>query len=245
MSVKIRLRELLEELAETARRTSDPFKIDVKRVLDELAEILPMLKYEEMVLDAEILSRVVEIIKEQEDWVKNRSAMLVLGPFIALLKIASLSKQELAKELAEAWHPIVELEQITWIDVFRALNYLSARRKFALEIPEGKRVGVASSSELGELGLLSELDLEEEAKKLEKEIAEKLAEKGAVEYFEVVRGESLSEVFVKAYVISYLATAGKYSIVYDPLREKYYIVKPSNGDYHTVVVPLRGVLHSG
>ncbi len=243
-NARIRLRELLEELTETLRKTSDPFKINIKGILDELAEILPYLEYEDLVIDAEILSQIVEVIKEQEEWIRNRSAMLVLGPFIALLKIASLSKQELAKELAAAWHPIVELEQITWTDIMRALNYLSARKKFVFETPETERLKTVSSQDLEELGLMLKFNLEELADKIEAEISEKLAKKGFVDYVEVVKGRNILEVFVKAYVVSYLATAGKFSIAYDPLKEKYYIVKPSNGEYQSVVIPLGGVAYS-
>ncbi|RLE66161.1 MAG: hypothetical protein DRJ38_02365 [Thermoprotei archaeon] len=243
-NARIRLRELLEELTETLKRTSDPFKVNIKSILNELAEILPYLEYEDLIVDAEILSQIVEVIKEQEEWIRNRSAMLVLGPFIALLKIASLSKQELAKELATAWHPVVELEQITWTDVMRALNYLSARKKFVLETPETERLKTVSSQDLEELGLMLKLDLEKLADKIKNEILEELVERGFVEYTEVVKGKSILEVFVKAYVVSYLATAGEFSIVYDPLKERYYIVKPSNGEYQSIVIPLGGVTHS-
>ncbi len=240
-NITAKLRSLLDELVETVKSTTDPFKVDVKKILDELSKLLPALRDEHLVLDSEILSHIVEVVRDQEEWVKNRSSMLVLGPFIALLKISSLSERELARDLALSWHPIVELEQITFTEIMRALNYLSTRKSFKpdfLERGELKTVGVG---DLENLGILSELDLQEILDNIRQEVKRRLSGGGILEYFDFVKGESMLETFIRAYVISYLATMGELSIIHDPLKEEYYILEaPAVGEYQSIVIALRG-----
>ena len=84
MRAEARLREILEELL-AALNSPDPFSVDLPRVLKELAELLPSLSEYGLEMDAEALYYVAELIAKQEEWVKGRSALLVLGPFVAVL----------------------------------------------------------------------------------------------------------------------------------------------------------------
>ncbi len=238
VNARVRLRELLEELTESFRKASDPFKIDIKYFIEELRKILPELSDEDLIIDAEILEQLANIIKEQERWVIGRTSMLVLGPFIALLKISTLSKEELAKELAGALHPIVELEQVTWIDVLRGLNYLSTRKRYSLEELREQRVEVATEKDLKELGLLARIDLREIIREVEEKILRHIKHSKVIDYLDVVRDRDIFRSFLRAYAVSYLATTGKISLYYNPLEEKYYIVKAcEDGDYQSVVIP--------
>ncbi len=238
VNARVRLRELLEELTESFRKASDPFKIDIKYFIEELRKILPELSDEDLIIDAEILEQLANIIKEQERWVIGRTSMLVLGPFIALLKISTLSKEELAKELAGALHPIVELEQVTWIDVLRGLNYLSTRKRYSLEELREQRVEVATEKDLKELGLLARIDLREIIREVEEKILRHIKHSKVIDYLDVVRDRDIFRSFLRAYAVSYLATTGRISLYYNPLEEKYYIVKAcEDGDYQSVVIP--------
>ena len=245
VEARVKLRELLEELTETLRKASDPFKIDIRYFIGELEKILPELTDEDLIVDAEILEQIAEVIKEQEEWVKGRSSLLVLGPFIALLKISTLSKQELAKELANAMHPIIELEQITWTDVLRALNYLSLRKRFVLEEVQGQETKIITGRKLEELGLIAKIDLRKVVEEVEEEIAKKISKNKLVDYSEIIADDEPLKRFFKAYAISYLATMGRISIFYNPLKEKYFIVKaPQNGEYQSIVISLEATANA-
>jgi len=237
LRAEARLREILEELL-AALNSPDPFSVDLPRVLKELAELLPSLSEYGLEMDAEALYYVAELIARQEEWVKGRSALLVLGPFVAMLKVLALSTKELAQELLKAWNPIVELEQVTFADILRGLEYLEERGK-PLPLPEAALpLSYAGFELLEELGLVAGPELEEAVGEVRELLRGEFERRGYALYREVVACDSLRKTYLRAYAISHLATSGEVSIAMDPVSGEVYVTPPGEGEVVSIAIPL-------
>lgn len=240
------LRELLVELVETEKASPDPFSINVRSFLEKLSEVFPLLRDEDLPIDAEILSKIADIIGEQEEWLTTRTSLLALGQLVALIKIRSFESAELARDFVNAWRPIVEMEQVTFTDILRSLSYLDDRMIFRL-VPERSELQRFSEKDLEELGLASKVNLKDFIRRMEVRISEILEERSYIEYGEIVRGRTLVETYLNAYAVAYLSTRGSFGIAYDPIKDKYYITKiaPTKGrKFVSMAIPLRSITYA-
>lgn len=242
MSAEGRLRELLEELLETLRASPDPFKVRVRELLEELAGLLPQLTLSELPLDAEIVYRVAEVVKRQEEWLASEASTLALGRLVAALKVQALSERELALQLLGAWKPVISLEQVTFTDMLRAVEYMGGRRPRAVFEEGGEGVGVVGLEEAVALGVVSQVKIEEAVERVRKRAFELLEKLGAARYRDVVRGSDPYETYLNAYALSLLSGAGELDVAYDPLGDEFYVVRGGSGEPSSVAIPLAKVV---
>jgi len=64
-------------------------------------------------LDSEAINRLASVIRLQSDWIRHRSTSLYTDPFLIEEKLRKLSRESLARLFLNAWHPIIELEQVS------------------------------------------------------------------------------------------------------------------------------------
>lgn len=241
MAAEGRLREILEEIVETLRASPDPFRVRVRELLDELAALLPKLRMEELPLDAELIYRLAEVVRKQEEWLASEASAVALGRLVAALKVHALSERELALQLLSSWKPIVELEQVTFTDVLRAVEYMGGRRPKAAFEGGDEQVPVATRELAVELGILSQVELGKVVEEVRGRLNRLLKDREAVSYAEAVRSESSYETYLNAYALSLLASSGEYSVVYDPLADQFYVTKGGSGEASSLAIPLNRV----
>ena len=223
------LKQLLEELINIIKMTSDPFKVRVEEILEELSSALPEMESEDLQVDGEIISLLAKVVKEQEEWVKREASIAAIGKIIALLKIKALDSKGLAKELLENWNPIADLSQVTFAEVYLALSYLKSKREYEL----GERITQGFEVTMPEPGV----DIKQLMDELEEELAD-ILRRGKVPYGEVIRGKDIMDMLLRAYALSCLATMGKVTITYDPLQDEYYVERAGEGESYSQVVQL-------
>ena len=223
------LKQLLEELINIIKMTSDPFKVRVEEILEELSSALPEMESEDLQVDGEIISLLAKVVKEQEEWVKREASIAAIGKIIALLKIKALDSKGLAKELLENWSPIADLSQVTFAEVYLALSYLKSKREYEL----GERITQGFEVTMPEPGV----DIKQLMDELEEELAD-ILRRGKVPYGEVIRGKDIMDMLLRAYALSCLATMGKVTITYDPLQDEYYVERAGEGESYSQVVQL-------
>jgi hypothetical protein len=120
------LQRLIVLCKSVEERGLDPFLVDVNDVIKIVREYFPEWEsMEEFSLDAETINRLASVIKLQDDWIKHRSTSLYTDPFLIEEKLRKLSQESLARLFLNAWHPIIELEQIS----SHPLPYLLADKK--------------------------------------------------------------------------------------------------------------------
>lgn len=226
----------------------DPFLVEVDDVISIIQEYFPEWKsMDEFNLDAEAINRLASVIKLQSDWVRHRSTSLYTDPFLLDEKIRSLSKEELIDFFLRAWHPIIELEQISPYSLANAVEYWKSllpldERWLKTEAVETE-LGATSREELIKQRILLEKAFTEQLESLWEELKSKVGEAGRILYWDFVGKNSYKETLRQAYMTSFLVTYGYATLDVYRLDEEVYIrpfQKPvsTTGKKQLVSVPL-------
>jgi hypothetical protein len=202
---------------------------------------------DEFSLDAEAVNRLASVIKLQSDWVRHRSTSLYTDPFLLEEKIRKLDKEELVDFFLRAWHPIVELEQISPYSLAEAIKYwrslLPLNERWLRTQAVKTELGIASREELIRRRILLEKAFTEELGSLWEELKGKVGEDGRIRYWDFVGMNSYEETLRRAYMTSFLVTYGYATLEVYRLEEEVYIrpfEKPASmvGKKQVVSVPV-------
>jgi len=229
-------------------RGLDPFNVDVNDIIAVVQKYFPEWEStEELCLDAEAIHRLASIIKLQGDWVKHRSTSLYTDPFLLEEKIRKLSKEELARLFLDAWHPIIELEQISLHSLAEAMKYwqgllpLNERwlKTGFLEV----ETGATTREELVKLRILAEKTFLEELEVFWEELKQKVGGEEKIRYWDFIGADAYAETIKKAYIASFLVTYGYATLEVHPLEEEIFIKpfeKPKSmlGKKQTISIPV-------
>jgi hypothetical protein len=209
----------------------DPFLLDVNDIIKVVKEYFPKWEQpEDLNLDAETIHHLASVIKLQSEWVKHRSTSLYTDPFLLEEKITQAGKEEMIGIFLQAWHPIVELEQISINSLAEATRYwetllpLKERWK-ELAMPEVE-IGTATRDELIRQRILSEKVFSEELENYWRELTIKVKEKGQngkMFYWDFVGAETYEETVQRAFLASFLITYGYATLEIHPLEEEIFI----------------------
>ena len=226
-----KLQRIIEMCESVEERSLDPFLMDVDEVLSVVKEYFPEWELpEDLCLDAETIHRLASIIKLQSEWVKHRSTSLYTDPFLLEEKLTRIGKERMVDIFLEAWHPIVELEQISLHSLSEAMKYwkgllpLSVRWKELF--PEGVEAGVATREELIKQRIMLDKAFSEELEDFWQKLKMKVEEKGGdgkILYWDFIGAETYEETVHRAFMISFLVTYGYATLEIYPLEEETFI----------------------
>ena len=229
-----KLQRIIEMCKSVEERSLDPFLIDVDEAVKTVKDFFPEWEIpEDLCLDAETVYHLASVIKLQSEWVKHRSTSLYTDPFLLTEKLVHIEKEEMVETFLKAWHPIVEMEQISLHSLAEALRYwenllpLSERwQEFQLsEI----RTSPATREELIRQRILREKAFSEELESFWQELKNKVKEKGVegkIRYWDFVGAETYEETVHRAFLTSFLVTYGYASLEIQSLEEEIFI-KPN------------------
>jgi len=229
-------REKLQRIIDTCKsveeRSLDPFLVDINGNIGTVKQYFPEWKIpEDLCLDAETIHHLASVIKLQSEWVKHRSTSLYTDPFLLEDKLRRMDKTEIAKTFIEAWHPIVELEQISLHSLTEALRYweslLPMSERWKDILPEEASPGIASREELVNERILRDRAFSEELESFWQELKNQVIEKGEngkIKYWDSVGTETYEETVYKAFMTSFLITYGYATLEIHPLEEEMFIV---------------------
>jgi len=231
----------IELFREVEEKGLDPFKVNVKNFLDRLKDYLKKCKgLDELLLDAEAINQVSNLIKLQEDWLKHKASSLYTDPAALKLSVKLSNLEALAEAIIKSWHPIVNLDNLFREGLEQAIDYWNNLSKKEFKITKEKNLeeNKINKEELISLGFLTEEDFEDKLKSLEEELNLKLKDK--LDYHSFIEAKEFKEKFSRAYLTSFLVTRGLFSLKYDPLEERYYLFKApmEKVEAKSVIVPL-------
>ena len=226
-----KLQRIIEMCAAIEAHGVDPFMLDVDDIIKVVKEYFPGWEQpEDFNLDAEAIHHLASVIKLQSEWVKQRSTSLYTDPFLLEEKIAHAGKEEMIGVFLKAWHPLVELEQISIHSLAEAMRYwetllpLKERwKEFA--VPEVE-VGTATRDELIRERILGDKAFSEELENYWRELKEKVKAKGRdgkILYWDFVGAETYEETVQRAFLASFLITYGYATLEIHPLEEEIFI----------------------
>lgn len=228
-------REKLQRVIETCKsveeRSLDPFLIDVDEIISVIKEYFPEWNLpEDLCLDAETIHRLASVIKLQSEWVKHRSTSLYTDPFLLEEKLIRIEKEEIVETFLKAWHPIVELEQISLHSLAGAIRYweelLPLKERWKEFPPAEIEASLATREELIRQRILRDKAFSEELEsfwqELKKQVKEK-GENGKIRYWDFIGAETYEETVHRAFMTSFLVTYGYATLEIYPLEEKLFI----------------------
>lgn len=226
-----KLQRIIEMCTAIEGHTVDPFTLNVEDILRMVKEYFPNWEQaEDFNLDAEAIHHLASVIKLQSEWVKHRSTSLYTDPFLLEEKITQAPKDEMIGLFLKAWHPLVEMEQLSIHSLATAMRYweqlvpLNERWKM-LEVPE-VAVGTATRDELVKQRVLSDKAFSEELEAYWLELKAKVQAKGQdgrMHYWDFVGADTYEETVQQAFLASFLITYGYATLEIYPLEEEIFI----------------------
>jgi hypothetical protein len=226
-----KLLRIIEMCKSVEDRSLDPFLIDVNDIISTVKEYFPEWEIpEDLILDAETIHRLASVIKLQSEWVKHRSTSLYTDPFLLEEKLTRITKESIVDIFMMAWHPIVEMEQISLHSLAEALRYwesLLPMKERWKEITLTKvEASVATREELIRQKILRDKAFSEELENFWLELRRQVAargENGKIRYWDFVGAETYEETVQKAFMTSFLVTYGYATLEIIPLEEEIYL----------------------
>jgi hypothetical protein len=229
---KDKLERVIDMMKGIEVHTVDPFLLNVDEIIRIVQEYFPEWNQpEELNLDAEAIHHLASVIKLQSEWVKQRSTSLYTDPFLLEEKITQKNKREITEIFFQAWHPTVELEQVTLHSLADALRYWNAlvpikERWEQLGVQE-VATGTASRDELIGENILRDEAFSAELDRYWQELKEKTQTKGQdgkLFYMDWVGTDTYQETVQRAYITSFLVTYGYATLEIVPLEEEIFIM---------------------
>ena len=226
-----KLQRIIEMCIAIENHKVDPFLLDVNDIIKVVKEYFPQWENpDEFNLDSEAIHHLASVIKLQSEWVKHRSTSLYTDPFLLEEKITQAGREEMIGVFLKAWHPLVELEQLSLHSLAEAMRYWETlvplkERWRELAVPE-VAMGVASREELIKQRILGDKVFSEELETFWQELKAKVKEKGhdgRILYWDFVGGETYEETVQRAFLTSFLITYGYATLEIYRLEEEMFI----------------------
>jgi len=226
-----KLQRIIEMCMAIEAHSVDPFLLDIDDIIKIVKKYFPQWeKPEDLNLDAETIHHLASVIKLQSEWVKHRSTSLYTDPFLLEEKITQTTKEDMVGLFLRAWHPVVELEQISLHSLAEALRYwetlvpLSERWKEFAVLEVG--MGTATRDELIKQRILGDKVFSDELEEFWQELRETVKTKGhngKIPYWDFIGAETYEETVQRAFLTSFLITYGYATLEIRPLEEEMFI----------------------
>ena len=228
---KEKLQRIIEMCKSIEDRSLDPFLIDVDEIISTVKEYFPEWEIpEDLCLDAETIHRLASVIRLQSEWVKNRSTSLYTDPFLLEEKLARIEKEDIVETFLKAWHPIVELEQISLHSLAEATRYweslLPLKERWKEFPPAEIETSLATREELIRQRILRDKAFSEELENFWQEMKNQIREKGEngkIRYWDFVGAETYEDTVHRAFMTSFLVTYGYATLEIYPLEEEIFV----------------------
>jgi hypothetical protein len=200
------LGEILEACRAVEERRMSPFLLDVTHALRTLRKHFPTWStLEDLCLDARVLNAVSRVLQLQEARLRYEAGLFFADPDSLAEKVRRMPLQDLAALFLRAWHPVVELQQVTEGLLQRAKRYweeIQPRREEEVEplaeTTELREEDLANLGILSKEGFLRELG----------DLWEELQAQGPIGYWSFVGREDFEEMVRRAYGVSFLVSYG-------------------------------------
>jgi hypothetical protein len=228
---KQKLQRIIEMCANIENHSIDPFLIDFENAIKVIQEYFPKWKeFDELNMDSEAIHHLASVIKLQSEWVKQRSTALYTDPFLLEEKVLQSGKEEILEEFLRAWHPLIELEQISLHSLSKAMlywrNLTPIRERWKeFEVPNYS-IEATNRDELLRQKVLGDknfsVKLEEEWQQLKDKI-KKSGTNGKIFYWDFINAETYEETVERAFLTSFLISYGYATLEIRPLEEEIFI----------------------
>lgn len=223
---------MIELCRDVEASSANPFDVDIREKILILKQKLPELEFlDELLVDAEAMLELAQIVKLQDQWLKSRASSLYIDPLLIQLKVKLLPKEALSEAFVRSWHPVAQIDQISPRGLERAFVYwrdlvpISERFKDQFGT-YGVGPGQVDYSELVSLGVFTPEQFETSLTQLHDELLQ-VSNGEWVDYREFIGDESFELKVRRAYLLAFLISEGRALLRTEPLTGKIWTMAPS------------------
>jgi len=216
---------VIELCRDVESSSANPFDVDIREKILILKQKLPELEFlDELLVDAEAMLELAQIVKLQDQWLKSRASSLYIDPLLIQLKVKLLPKEALSDAFIKSWHPVAQVDQLSPRGLEKAFVYwrdlvpMSERFKDQFGT-YGVRPGLVDYSELVSLGVFTREDFETSLTQLYDELL-RHSNGEWVDYRQFIGDESYESKVRRAYLLAFLITEGRALLKTEPLTGK-------------------------
>jgi hypothetical protein len=199
--------------------------VDIRAKILILKERLPELKFlDELLVDAEAMLELAQIVKLQDEWLKTRASSLYIDPLLIQLKLKLLAKESLSEAFIKSWHPVAQIDQLSPRGLEKAFVYwrelvpISERFKDQFGT-YGVRPGLVDYADLVSLGVFTKEQFENNLTDLHQELVRK-SNGEWVDFREFINAEDFETKVRRAYLLAFLISEGRAMLKTEPLSGK-------------------------
>ena len=239
---------VIELCRDVETSSANPFDVDIREKILLLKQRLPELKMlDELLVDSEAMLELAQIVKLQDQWLKQRASALYIDPLLIQLKLKLLPKDALTDAFVKSWHPIAQIDQLSPRGLEKAFVYwrelVPVSERFKDQFGTyGTRPGVLEYADLVSLGVFTREEFQAGLTRLHEELLEK--SKGEwVDYRQFIGDESYESKVRRAYLLAFLFSEGQALLRTEPLTGKIWVMAVSEkvkGTPKSVAIPITG-----
>ena len=176
---------------------------------------------DELLVDAEAMLELSQIVKLQDEWLKTRASSLYIDPLLIQLKVKLLPKEALSEAFVRSWHPIAQVDQLSPRGLEKAFVYwrdlVPISERFKDQFGNyGIRPGLVDYSDLVSMGVFTLEQFETNLTQLYDELLEQ--SKGDwVDYRQFLGDDAFETKVRRAYLLAFLISEGRALLKTDPL----------------------------
>lgn len=228
--------------------SANPFDVDIREKLLFLKQRLPELKLlDELLVDAEAMLELSQIIKLQDQWLKSRASSLYIDPLLIQLKVKLLPKDALSEAFVKSWHPLAQIDQLSPRGLEKAFVYwrdlIPISERFKDQFGTyGTRPGVVDYAELVSLGVFTGAEFENSLVQLHDELLQK-SNGEWVDYRQFIGDESFESKVRRAYLLAFLISEGRAVLKTEPLTGRIWtmaLAEKVKGSPKSVAISITG-----
>jgi len=217
--VEKELKDLIVELSSIMRSGSDPLAVQLEPRLSRLRQLIKKsLQFKHIELDMEALYNFAILVYSQSKFLRDKSSVLYVDPFLIRLAVMGSSTERLADAFLQSWRPSTGRDVLSLEMMRRSYEYWSNLKDYTIGAEETEPL---LGESLESLGVTYDELISEEMLRLHEELQTR---GGRLLYEELLGEGSLNERLRRAVLISFMLSYGYAVVEKEPLKRRFWIV---------------------
>ena len=239
---------MIELCRDVESSSANPFDVDIREKILILKQRLPELKLlDELLVDAEAMLELAQIVKHQDEWLKTRASSLYIDPLLIQLKVKLLPKEALSEAFIRSWHPIAQVDQLSPRGLEKAFVYwrdlVPISERFKDQFGSyGVRPGQVDYSDLVNMGVFTREQFETNLTQLYNELSKRSGGEW-VDYRQFIGDDAFENKVRRAYLLAFLISEGRALLKTEPLSGKTWtmaLAERAKGPPKSVAISITG-----
>lgn len=239
---------MIELCRDVESSSANPFDVDIREKILILKQRLPELKLlDELLVDAEAMLELAQIVKLQDEWLKTRASSLYIDPLLIQLKVKLLPKEALSEAFIRSWHPIAQVDQLSPRGLEKAFVYwrdlVPISERFKDQFGSyGVRPGQVDYSDLVNMGVFTREQFETNLTQLYNELSKRSGGEW-VDYRQFIGDDAFENKVRRAYLLAFLISEGRALLKTEPLSGKTWtmaLAERAKGPPKSVAISITG-----